>query len=81
MPKCSAGVKNFSYFFIGGRAKLQQKILPAPDFFSVRANSFSVEPVVNTSSINKILQPFGSGSRISKAFLMFRRRSLPLSVL
>ncbi len=52
MPKCSAGVKNFSYFFIGGRAKLQQKILPAPDFFSVRASSFSVEPVVNTSSIN-----------------------------
>ena len=65
MPKCSAGVKNFSYFFIGGRAKLQQKILPAPDFFSVCANSFSVcansfsvEPVVNTSSINKILQFF-----------------------
>lgn len=59
MPKCSAGVKNFSYFFIGGRAKLQQKILPAPDFFSVRASSFSVEPVVNTSSINKILHFFG----------------------
>lgn len=58
MPNCSAGVKNFSYFFIDGRAKLQQKILPAPDFFSVRANSFSVEPVVNTSSINKILQFF-----------------------
>ena len=58
MPKCSAGVKIFSYFFIGGRAKLQQKILPAPDFFSVRANSSSVEPVVNTSSINKILQFF-----------------------
>ena len=81
MPKCSMGVKNFSYFFIGGRAKLQQKILPAPDFFSVFANSFKVEPVVKTSSINRILHAFGNSALILNAFLIFRRRSSLFSVL
>ena len=60
MPKCSMGVKNFKLFFHWRPRQAPAKILPAPDFFSVFANSSNVEPVVKTSSINRILHAFGN---------------------